>query len=207
MDIMALKLIELLMEEHVLTKLRRALYPQEIADKIYAVRDVDCFTGNGLDYKGTINRSKSGRICKEWTDQSAKCAGALKQSKTDAKNYCRSTNATGCQKRRPYCYVTDPDKTWEYCSVPKCVDKFAGDGLSALNSYAFSTNDKKTTDARAKTGCPADRGGWWHGAECSGANLNGKFLKTGAPTDSHIQWRTATTGPLMSVSIMIRPIG
>ena len=34
MDIMALKLIELLMEEHVLTKLRRALYPQEIADKI-----------------------------------------------------------------------------------------------------------------------------------------------------------------------------
>ena len=34
MDIMALKLIELLTEEHVLTKLRRAFYPQEIADKI-----------------------------------------------------------------------------------------------------------------------------------------------------------------------------
>ena len=33
-DIMALKLIELLTEEHVLTKLRRALYPQEIPDKI-----------------------------------------------------------------------------------------------------------------------------------------------------------------------------
>ena len=51
-----------------------------------------------------------------------------------------------------------------------CVRVFicliTGDGLSALNSYAFSTNDKKTTDARAKTGCPADRGGWWHGAEC-----------------------------------------
>ena len=34
MDIMALKLIELLSEEHMLTKLRRALYPQEIADQI-----------------------------------------------------------------------------------------------------------------------------------------------------------------------------
>ena len=34
MDIMALKLIELLTEEHVLTKLRRALYPQEHEDKI-----------------------------------------------------------------------------------------------------------------------------------------------------------------------------
>ena len=34
MDIMALKLVELLTEEHVLTKLRRALYPQEISDKI-----------------------------------------------------------------------------------------------------------------------------------------------------------------------------
>ena len=34
MDIIALKLIELLKEEHVLTTLRSALYPQEIADKI-----------------------------------------------------------------------------------------------------------------------------------------------------------------------------
>ena len=39
MDIMALKLVELLTEEHVLTKLKRALYPQEISDKIYGLNN------------------------------------------------------------------------------------------------------------------------------------------------------------------------
>ena len=35
----------------------------------------------------------------------------------DVANYCRNPDkkSTG-----PWCYTTDPDKTWESCDVPKC---------------------------------------------------------------------------------------
>ncbi len=37
----------------------------------------------------------------------------------EAGNYCRSP---GFDSGGPWCYVTDPDITWEYCDVPMCSD-------------------------------------------------------------------------------------
>lgn len=35
------------------------------------------------------------------------------------KNYCRNPD----NERSPWCYTTDPETRWEYCSVPSCGDQ------------------------------------------------------------------------------------
>merc|ERR550537_1069366 len=74
----------------------------------------DCYTDKGADYIGLMKSSNSGRACSNWLDQG-------KYGPTTAgignHNYCRNPNG---DKDKPWCYVKDPNKDWEYCEVPVC---------------------------------------------------------------------------------------
>ena len=64
----------------------------------------------GYEYRGTLAVTESNRTCKNWTDSRFK--GKL----GDQRNYCRNPD----KEPKPWCYTTDPTKTWEFCNVSMC---------------------------------------------------------------------------------------
>ena len=68
----------------------------------------ECFYKNGADYRGTVNRTKSGVSCLYWSDIPA-------LNKNIGHRYCRNPN----EQQRPWCFVSSNGE-FEYCNVPKC---------------------------------------------------------------------------------------
>ena len=61
-------------------------------------------------YRGTRNRTRTGRTCQQW---SAQTPHAHDQSGDElVENYCRNPDG---EPKGPWCYTTDPKKRWEYC--------------------------------------------------------------------------------------------
>ena len=76
-------------------------------DATYDCQEID--DAFGVRYAGDLNMTTSGRTCKVWAD--TKMAGVGEH------NYCRNPDRTS---GGPWCYTTDPDKYWEFCSISRC---------------------------------------------------------------------------------------
>jgi hypothetical protein len=79
----------------------------------------ECQEGNplGASYLGRMNVTASGRTCQVWA--------ALEPHEHSfthmgEHNHCRNPDAA---PDGVWCYTTDPNKRWDYCSVPICVSK------------------------------------------------------------------------------------
>ena len=81
----------------------------------------------GLTYKGTVNKTKSGKTCQYWShntyDDNYKWVGIH--------NYCRNPRTVATHvidkyfKTQPvsaWCFTTDPGTKWEYCDIRKCSE-------------------------------------------------------------------------------------
>uniref|UniRef100_A0A8C6CZY4 Plasminogen activator n=1 Tax=Moschus moschiferus TaxID=68415 RepID=A0A8C6CZY4_MOSMO len=86
--------------------------------------DGDCYTGNGLAYRGTRSRTKSGAFCLPWNSVflMSKIYTAWKSNARALglgnHNHCRNPDGD----TQPWCHVwKDRQPTWEYCDVPQCV--------------------------------------------------------------------------------------
>ncbi|XP_041635047.1 apolipoprotein(a)-like [Cheilinus undulatus] len=83
------------------------------------VPELTCATGSGKAYRGTIDVTESGKTCQRWSDQTPHEHRRTSENypcKGLDKNYCRNPG----NDERPWCYTTDPETRWEYCSVPSC---------------------------------------------------------------------------------------
>merc|ERR1712179_771674 len=82
-------------------------------------KEVDCLNPatKGADYTGKISKTKSGRDCQMWSSSSPHVPYRDFGSIGDH-NYCRNPD----NEEGPWCYTTDPNKRWEFCDVPICVD-------------------------------------------------------------------------------------
>ena len=74
----------------------------------------------GVSYAGRVNVTASGRTCQVWSESQPH-----KHSNTDVgeHNFCRNPGSDPgppVLQAGVWCYTTDPEKTWEYCSVPRC---------------------------------------------------------------------------------------
>ena len=77
----------------------------------------ECQEGNplGASYLGSMNVTTSGRTCQAW---SAKEPHETDYAGLGEHNHCRNPDGGS---GGVWCYTTDPDKRWEYCSVPICA--------------------------------------------------------------------------------------
>ncbi|XP_033733950.1 uncharacterized protein LOC117323058 [Pecten maximus] len=78
-------------------------------------------TDSGEDYTGRWGRTLSGRVCQRWNSQYPH-NNTYSTSLNGEVNYCRNPgdHAPGHTHSHPWCYTTDENKTWEYCSIPNC---------------------------------------------------------------------------------------
>lgn len=81
-----------------------------------------CSIVDQSDYRGTINTTRSGRDCQEWTSDSPHPHDYLVSYPgtgiVGGHNYCRNP---GSDSGGAWCYTTDPNVQWEYCNVPMCT--------------------------------------------------------------------------------------
>ena len=101
--------------------------------------NLECQTGNplGANYSGRTSETASGRTCQAW---SASQPHEHTQTYVGEHNYCR--NPIG-NPQGVYCYTTDPQKRWEYCSVPICTSKILD--FSADNDHQPDGNGEYTS--------------------------------------------------------------
>ena len=78
-----------------------------------------CAEDNQATYRGTIAKTNSGRTCQAWGSQSPHAHSRTPANFPDSNlvsNYCRNPDG----EPSAWCYTTDPNVRWEYCSVPVC---------------------------------------------------------------------------------------
>uniref|UniRef100_A0A4W4FYS0 Kringle domain-containing protein n=1 Tax=Electrophorus electricus TaxID=8005 RepID=A0A4W4FYS0_ELEEL len=83
------------------------------------VPKLSCATGDGSSYRGTVAVTASGKTCQIWASQYPHIHSRTPEKypcKGLEKNYCRNPD----NERKPWCYTTDPETRWEYCTVPIC---------------------------------------------------------------------------------------
>ena len=110
--------------------------------------DNECQEGNplGANYSGKMNVTASGISCQFWLASQPhvpKYTDVGKEGDTEAgeHNHCRNPNG---ELGGVWCYTTDPDKPWEYCSVPICDATYncqGGDPLGVTYSGIMNTWD------------------------------------------------------------------
>uniref|UniRef100_A0A4W3H005 Plasminogen n=1 Tax=Callorhinchus milii TaxID=7868 RepID=A0A4W3H005_CALMI len=80
----------------------------------------ECYNGTGVDYRGTVSMTISGKRCQAW--ESMKPHRHLKTPKNFPNsgledNLCRNPD----RDRAPWCFTTDPSTRWEFCNIKKCL--------------------------------------------------------------------------------------
>ena len=69
----------------------------------------------GASYLGKMNVTTSGKTCQAWSAQEPHEHG---YTEVGEHNQCRNPDG---DSGGVWCLTTDPDKQWEYCSVPICA--------------------------------------------------------------------------------------
>eukprot|EP00923_Selenidium_pygospionis_P000806 GHVN01001242.1.p1 GENE.GHVN01001242.1~~GHVN01001242.1.p1 ORF type:complete len:4144 (+),score=533.56 GHVN01001242.1:3-12434(+) len=89
-------------------------------------KKLECrLTDEGIEYQGDLNKTDGGKTCQDWNKQTPhEHADFVKNYQEDnqiALNYCRNIDAWQNNAEAPWCYTTDKNQRWEYCSAPFCV--------------------------------------------------------------------------------------
>ena len=78
----------------------------------------------GMDYKGNVRVTKSGRTCQQWSSNSPHKS---RHTYEGDHNFCRNPKKE-IWFDRVWCYTTDPKRRWEACDVPLCDQVGNGKG-------------------------------------------------------------------------------
>eukprot|EP00105_Crassostrea_gigas_P034030 XP_019918178.1 PREDICTED: plasminogen-like [Crassostrea gigas] len=94
-------------------------------------------TREGLDYRGNVSRTASGRTCQRWDRQYpwTHRYTDLIGGNSVHENYCR--NLIAGEEPTPWCYTTDENVRWEHCDIPicECRDTPMGEAYIGKTSY------------------------------------------------------------------------
>ena len=111
--------------------------------------NLECQEGNplGVTYSGRTNVTTSGTTCQLWAESKPHEHGFTDVGEN---NHCRNPNG---DSEGVWCYTMDPEKEWEYCSVPICAPMLKVLDFSADNDQEPDSNGEYT-GATLDTGFP-----------------------------------------------------
>ncbi|XP_043313141.1 plasminogen isoform X1 [Cervus canadensis] len=78
-----------------------------------------CLKGSGANYRGTVAVTVSGYTCQRWSEQAPHKHNRTPENfpcKNLEENYCRNPDG----ETAPWCYTTNSEVRWEYCTIPSC---------------------------------------------------------------------------------------
>lgn len=99
---------------------------QRTTESIRMVRNClegQCISGKGVNYKGNISITKSGRVCQRWRHNYPHPIMRefnVSENPLLQENFCRNPD----QQVQPWCYTQDPTVQKEACRVPVCGERF-----------------------------------------------------------------------------------
>ncbi|CAH1251520.1 ADGRG7 [Branchiostoma lanceolatum] len=85
----------------------------------------DCVVGDGVEYRGNVSITRSGRTCQRWDADYPHRPEIHSKEFPNAGlvgNFCRNPmrGFFGTRHDSPWCYTTDPNVMWEGCDIPQC---------------------------------------------------------------------------------------
>ena len=86
------------------------------------MKNIDCLAGVGAAYHGSVNQTRSGYTCQAWNMQTPDTHDLAELGEH---TYCRG------EKHGSWCYTTNENKEWEYCSIKLCMACDIGDQCGA----------------------------------------------------------------------------
>ena len=72
--------------------------------------------GSGIDYRGYVAVTNTGKTCQKWTSQVPHAPNSVVITGIHGigdHNYCRNPDS----EPGPWCYTMDPAVRWEFCDV------------------------------------------------------------------------------------------
>ncbi|XP_072359756.1 plasminogen [Scyliorhinus torazame] len=81
----------------------------------------ECMFCSGENYRGKISQTEDGVTCQHWDSQIPHLHGynpSVFPDKYLEENYCRNPD----WEPRPWCFTTDSNKRWSFCSIPRCAE-------------------------------------------------------------------------------------
>ncbi|XP_078612368.1 apolipoprotein(a)-like [Branchiostoma floridae x Branchiostoma japonicum] len=133
------------------------------------MNDVDCYTGSGENYRGTVGVTETNEPCLAWNSNDIVSFRAISTKTMPAgkynvgnHNFCR--NPIPGTVSRPWCYVASRND-WAFCPVSKCTASASGTtGGSASGTTGGDQSQKATVTcpaitapSNAVTGCAKNK--------------------------------------------------
>ena len=87
---------------------------------IFYLAEGYCFSGSGESYRGNVSVTENGYVCQRWNETTPHHHLLLPSKYPELRgghNFCRNP---GGDKKRPWCFTTDPKKMYDFCALKSC---------------------------------------------------------------------------------------